>query len=228
MSRIIPFLYLLGCLTARSSETWTDALARMPLPANTTTLNRTNCAEVLLGSFQSNATVKALLVMPGATDELYFFRRAQAVVTNQNPSVLDAVVALTNQTHIRAVFRPPFLLLHSGEDLLDLDITVKHPGTLEKLQSRPTVPHWIFFDRDWDALRAAIKGHIGPIIWPGPFSKDSRHFYRHTFAAWNLTGWETLEAVAYTSRATITVRHGSVVFDTDMRVGQLPKLEHFP
>ena len=90
-----------------AAETWQDALARMPLGHKVTELNRTNCADVFLGAFQSNNVVKALVFMPGATDEFYFFRRARADLTNSPASLLDAVSALTNQTQIRATFRPP-------------------------------------------------------------------------------------------------------------------------
>src|SRR5262245_47965275 len=107
-------LTLLLCCRA-FAESWPEALARMPLPAGTTHLNRTNCAEVLLPALKSNTVVKALIFMPGSTDELYFFRRAQATLSGTNLSLLDAIVALTNQTHIRVAFHAPFLLLHSNE-----------------------------------------------------------------------------------------------------------------
>ena len=84
--------------TALADENWQSALSVMPLATNVTELNRTNCVPLLLNSFQSNGVVKALIFMPGATDELYFFRRAHATLTNSNPSLLDAVTALTNQT----------------------------------------------------------------------------------------------------------------------------------
>jgi hypothetical protein len=106
--------------TAMAEETWQSALARMPLGTNITQLNRTNCVPLMLGAFQSNGVVKALIFMPGATDEIYFFRRMRAALTNSNPTMLDAVNALTNQTYIQAAFRPPLLLLHSTEDALDV------------------------------------------------------------------------------------------------------------
>jgi len=55
--------------------------------------------------------------MPGATDEFYFSGARHATLTNSNPSLLDAVTALTNQTYIHATFQPP--LLHTTEDSLD-------------------------------------------------------------------------------------------------------------
>src|SRR5271154_2189440 len=86
--------------TALADDNWQSALSKMPLAASVTELNRTNCVPLLLNSFQSNGVVKALVFMPGATDELYFFRRAHATLTNSNPSLLDAIAALTNQTYI--------------------------------------------------------------------------------------------------------------------------------
>ena len=80
----------------------------------------------MLNAFQSNGVVKALIFMPGATDELFFFRRAHATLTNANPSLLDAVAALTNQTHIQAAFQPPLLLLHTTEDALNVIAIVKN------------------------------------------------------------------------------------------------------
>src|SRR5437870_4716185 len=102
-----------SCLVV--AETWNEALARMPLGTGRIELNRTNCVALMLRGFQSNQTVKALIFMPGATDEFYMFRSARGVLTNNHPSLFDAVTALTNQTLIRVSFLPPLLLLHSDE-----------------------------------------------------------------------------------------------------------------
>ena len=77
-----------------------------------TRLDETNCVPVMLKAFQRNPAVKALIFMPGATDEFYFFHRAQVHFTNSAPTLFDAVFALTNHTRICATFHPPFLLLH--------------------------------------------------------------------------------------------------------------------
>src|SRR5450631_2184745 len=86
------------------AETWQDVLGRMPLGTNVAELNRTNCVKIMLPALQSNDVVKALIFMPGATDEFYFHRRGTASLTNASPTLLDAVSALTNQTLIRATF----------------------------------------------------------------------------------------------------------------------------
>jgi hypothetical protein len=209
-------------------ETWPAALSRMPLATGAIELNRTNCAQLILGGFQSNATVKALIFMPGATDELYFFRRVQATVTNANPSLLDAVVALTNQSPLRVVFRAPFLLLYSEEDVLDLDIQIKHERTAAKLKSGKPVPHIAVIDRDWTQLLKVMKKRIGPTLIPYEGTSDSWHFYRHTFASWNLTQWEAMEACALAGKTKFTVIRNGVSFELDHRVGAMPTLDRFP
>src|SRR5215207_341865 len=102
------FLLLLFCAASfdvAAAESWQFALSKMPLHSPVTQLNRTNCVGLLLRAFQSNDVVRALVFMPGATDEFYMFRRARAQLTNSSPSLLDAITALTNQTLIRASFR---------------------------------------------------------------------------------------------------------------------------
>jgi hypothetical protein len=215
-------------VSLRAAETWEAALARMPLGANVTELNRTNCAGLLLGAFRSNDVVKALVFMPGATDELYFFRRARAALTNSPASLLDAVSALTNQTLIRATFRPPLLLLHTAEDLLEPAIKVEHEPTANKLRQARFVAHALYNDRDWDSLWPVLKKSFHTGLYPWPRVTDSWHFYRHSFAAWNLTNWEALEATALAGQTSVTVRRRQVVFEQDMRPRVAPKVEAFP
>lgn len=223
------FLLILICLSADAAEEdWQTALAQMPLTSNPSVLNRTNCAEVLLTSFQSNATAKALIFMPGATDELYFFRRVQVALTNDHPSLFDAAIALTNQSPLRLTFRAPFVLLYSSEDVLELDAKIEHEPTLKKLKTSKPLPHLQAIDRDWTQLLRMMRKQIPVTLIPYEGTQGSWHFYRHTFAAWNLTPWETLEAGALAGKTRFTVIRGGAVFEVDPRVGELPKLNRFP
>ena len=209
-------------------ESWPAALARMPLGANVTQLNRTNCVGILLRAFQSNDVVKALVFMPGATDEFYFFRRAKADLTNGPSSLLDAVSALTNQTLIRATFRPPLLLLHTAEDLLEPAIKIEHQPTADKLKQARFVAHGIYDDRDWDYMWRVLKSSLRTDLLPWPRSHDSWHFYRHSFAAWNLTGWEALQATALAGETAVTVRRKQVMFEFDGAPARRPRVDAFP
>jgi hypothetical protein len=200
----------------------------MPLGTNVTQLNRTNCVGIVLRAFQSNDVVKALIFMPGATDEFYFFRRAKADLPNSPASLLDAVIALTNQTLIRATFRRPLLLLHTDEDLLEPVIKIEHQATADKLRQAHFVPHGVYNDRDWHFIRPALGSSLRIGLRPWPHSQDSWHFYRHSFAAWNLTGWEALECMALAGETAITVRRKQAVFVPDTRSRAAPKVGEFP
>jgi hypothetical protein len=70
MVRFIFFILLIGSATAFAQENWQSALSQMPLHTNATALNRTNCVPLLLNAFQPSDKVKALIFMPGATDEI--------------------------------------------------------------------------------------------------------------------------------------------------------------
>jgi hypothetical protein len=142
--------------------------------------------------------------------------------------MLDAVVALTNQSPLRATFQPPFLLLHSEEDVLELAVTIQHSRTADKLKAGKPIPRVLAMDRDWTQLLNMIRKPIGATLWPYRGTRESWHFYRHTFAGWNLTPWETLEAAALAGKTRITVLRGTVLFEVDPRIGAIPRLEKFP
>ncbi|HXC35458.1 MAG TPA: hypothetical protein VNV43_06250, partial [Candidatus Acidoferrales bacterium] len=201
---------------------WLAALSRMPLAAGVTELNRTNCIPVLLNAFQSNDVVKALIFMPGATDEISFFRRAHATLSAPNPTLADAIVALTRQTYIRADFRPPFLLLHTTEDPLDPIAVVRNKSTAAKLQARIVSDRLVFNDCEWDRLRAALKKKLNVSLRPFSNAPDSWHFYRNDFAACGLTQWQLLEAIAMSGQTTFTVHWLTADFQLDTRAGPTP------
>ena len=231
---LLPLMIFMTGLPA--AEPWQNALNQMPLGTNVHELNRTNCVDIMLHAFTSNAVVKALVFMPGATDEFYMFRRAKAVLTNEEPSLLDAVNALTNQTLIRATFRAPLLLLHTDEDPLEPLINVEHEPTAAKLKQFHFVPHALYKDRDWDFVQPILAKTLKADVRPWRYMYDSWHFYRHSFAAWNLTGWEALEAIALAGKTRCTVRHKTglalkhtlLVFEGDERVRATPKFDRFP
>ena len=205
-----------------AGQDWQDALSRMPLGTHITELNRTNCVPLVLNAFQSNSVVKAIIFMPGATDELYFFKRARATLSGSNPSLADAIMALTRQTYIRADFRPPFLLLHTTEDSLDPIAIVRNKSTAAKLQDRIVPDRFEFNDSEWDDVRAALKKKISVSLRPLPNAPVSWHFYRHSFAACGLTQWQLLEAVAMAGQTTFTVHWLTADFQLDLRSGPTP------
>jgi hypothetical protein len=217
-----PLFVLVGLLApARplaAQTTWQEEFAKMPLTEKVPELNRHNCVKVMMGSFQRNPAVKALIFMPGATDEFYFFHRAKATLTNSAPTLLDAVAALTNQTYIRATPRPPFLLLRTDEDPLDPIIVIQDQRTADRLQKKHFEKHGIFNDRDWDFMQPILSFDLDTKMLPVLYSHESHHFFRHSFAEFDLNGWDALRAVALAGKTGFTVQRKKVVFTGDTRV----------
>ncbi|MEO6183824.1 MAG: hypothetical protein ABIP71_12130, partial [Verrucomicrobiota bacterium] len=167
---------------------------------------------------------KALIFMPGATDEFYFFNRGKARLTNSFPTLLDAVTALTNQTLIRVTFRDPFILLHSTEDSLEPLSKIEHEPTAQRIRKKKFVQHALYNDRDWDFILPKLSFYLDTKMLPGSLSHDSHHFYRHSFAAHNLGGWEILEAMAFAGKTQFTVQKKKVLFEGDQRFRAKPKV----
>ncbi len=228
MRKLLGALFFFAFLTSPfslfASEPWQHALSQMPLKTGVTQLTKTNAVAVMLESFQENETAKALIFLPGATDEFYFFNRGNATLTNDFPTLLDAVTALTNQTLMRVTFRPPFILIHSGEDSLQPVAKIVHEPTMERVIKKQFTPHVVYDDRDWDFILPALSFRLDTKILPGKRSHDSHHFYRHNLAAHNLNGWEILEALAFAGKTQFTVEKKKIVFEGDKRFRERPKV----
>jgi hypothetical protein len=223
------FIFVAGLgISACADENWQQALTGMPLGTSSKVLGRTNCVPLILNAFQSNSVVKALIFMPGAADEFVFLRRAHAVLTNANPSLLDAVTALTNQTYIRAEFRSPLLLLYTAQDELEPIAIVKSKSTAARLRARTVSDRIVLCDSNWDYSRKAVAKKVNVIVLPFADSPDSWHFWPNNFAACGVTQWELLEALALSGKTTFTVHWVTANYSLDMRSGPVQNLKSFP
>jgi hypothetical protein len=220
--KLAAFVFLVAALAASGAPSWQEEFAKMPLSENASELNPKNCARILFNSFQRNEAVQALVLMPGATDELYFFRRAHARLTNDAPTLLDAISALTNQTFIQATLRPPFLLLHTVEDPLEPVIIVEDERTADRIRKKHFEKHAIFYDRDWDYVEPILAFDVDTRLWPGLHSHDSHHFFRHSLAEFDLNGWDALQAIALAGKTTVTIQRKRIAFHGDTRYRELP------
>ena len=224
----LVFLALLAAgLPLQAQTTWQEEFAKMPLGARVAELNRSNCVAAMLGSFRRNPAVKGLIFMPGATDEFYFFRRARARLTNSAPTLLDAVAALTNQTDIRATLRAPFLLLHTAEDPLEPIALVEDQKAADAIRRRKFARVALYNDLHWDAMEHLLGFYLNMTMIPRPRSRDSSHFFRNSFAAFDLSGWEALEATALAGKTKFTVKKNQIVFEGDTRVLGAPRADGF-
>jgi hypothetical protein len=216
---LLAALVLLDFSPALFAQTsWQEEFAKMPLARPVAQLDQSNCVQVMLASFRRNPAVKGLIFMPGATDEFYFFHRARAVLTNASPTLLDAVAALTNQTYIRATLRPPFLLMHTDEDPLEPIAVIQDQRTADRIKRAKFQKTALFYDRSWDYLHPLLSFYLNTKIVPGLNTTATYHFFRHSFAAFDLDGWETLEAAAISGKTKFTVNKRKIVFEGDIRM----------
>ncbi|MGO8697689.1 MAG: hypothetical protein ACLQVY_08235 [Limisphaerales bacterium] len=219
--RFLPFRAAFGLLLAgaplAAQPSWQEEFAKMPLTEKAPELNRHNGVRIMLGSFRRNSAVKALIFMPGATDEFYFFRRARAALTNAAPTLLDAVEALTNQTYIRATLEPPFLVLHTAEDPLEPLAMVQDQRAAERIKKKRFEKHALFNDRDWDFVQPILAFDLNTRISPGLRAHESNHFFRHSLAEFDLNGWDALRAVALAGKTKFTIQKKRIVFEGDLR-----------
>ncbi|HSH93398.1 MAG TPA: hypothetical protein VK968_04580 [Roseimicrobium sp.] len=211
--RIITFLCGLLCLitSLEAAEPWRDVLSAMPLATNNVAeINARNFAPLLLGSFQSNGVVKAIILMPGATDEFYFFKQAPVPLASANKTLGDAVMALEKQTRIRATFRPPFLLLHTAQDPLEPLGEVVFQEGADILKQEMFLPSFVWNDRDWVYVSPLLRRKLSAAISPSVEDRVMFHFYRHSMAGYGLTGWEAVEAVSMAGKTTFVVEKGGL------------------
>lgn len=215
-------------VVARADEDWHAALSRMPMGTRTKELSRTNAIPLMLNAFQSNNVVKALIFMPGAADEFVFLRRAHATLTNANPSLADAVTALTNQTYIRAEFRSPFLLLYTRQDDLEPIAIIKSKSAAKSLRERTVPDRIVLYDSNWDYSRRAVAKRVSVTVLPFADDPGSWHFWPNNFVACGVTQWELLTALALSGKTTFTVHWLTANYSLDMRSGPVQNLRSFP
>ena len=210
------------------AQTWRQALDRMPLPEPAAILTRSNCVDLMLRALTPDDAVKAIVFMPGSTDELYFFRRIRVPLTNEAPTLLTAIEALEAHSAIRATFQPPLLLLHTDEDTLEPLITIEHHATYARLQTTPYLAHFVYNDRNWDDYYPHLKKHLKVRLFPGFNTSGSRHFFRPSMAGWNLMGIETTRALSLASKTVITVERKKLVFLPDRRKEKPSRVDLLP
>lgn len=207
------FSFLLAfCASVKSADTWETTFARMPLATNAFSLNLLHGVPALLNSFRSNETVKALVILPGATDDLHFFDRGIVTWTNAAPTLADAITALTNRTQVRASFHPPFLLLHTTNDLLDVDISLKQPLHSDKPDQKKAASRAIMVDATWQKLEPMLKSVLDVDIKPKPNTTAWWHFYRANFAGFGLTARETIQIVCLSAKVSAVVDRNEIRF----------------
>src|SRR5438477_8472779 len=198
-------------LALPAQAAWKEALRHMPL-STATPLNRDDYVPTLLSAFQSNQTVKALVFLPGVSDDFYLINTDAPKLNIKAGNLLAAISALTNATAVRATFRAPLLLLHLERDWLEPRLTIKDQATARRLKLKCGRPHVLWNDTHWERLQPLLQDALKIKVLPAAASPDAWHFARHNMAAWNLPDWNLLAALSLTGRTTISIERNHLSF----------------
>lgn len=188
----------------------------MPLPSAALPLNRENCIPVMLAAFQSNSIVKALIFLPGVTDDFYLVNRGKPLDLRAG-NLVEALIALTNTTDIRVSFQSPSLLVHLDRDRAVPIVQSKHAATATRLQISAPLRRVLFCDRPWTSLQPELSRLLGLKLLPIAKSREAAHLTRVNFAGWGLTDCELLGALSLASRTTVTIQRNRAVIESPSR-----------
>ena len=219
---IVWCLALAGTLSAE--EAWQRVLSEMPLETNGASLNREDCMALMLGAFQSNGVLKALIFLPAVAEDFYLINRGQPKLNLAAGNLLEAVTALTNATAVRATFRPPFLLLHLERERLEPVTKVRNKAAATRLQAECHFAHALFLDRHWENVQPWLQQQLGMKCLPPARAEAAWHFNRHNLAGWGLTDWELLTALSLAGRTSFTVSRGRITFQENLAA---PHIDQF-
>ena len=209
-------VWLLACgwpaLLHGAEESWVKALRAMPLPPGAT-LNRSNAVEVLLNAFPSNTVLKAMVVLPGVSDDFYLIHRDAPALNLRAANLWEGIVALTNATPVRVTWREPLVLLHAGaRESLQASIRIGDAAMAGRLKLQHLPGRVLHLDAHWETLQPSLERVLGRRVRPEGASAEAWHFNRHNVAGWHLTGWELLEAVSLTGGTAVTVQKLGINF----------------
>jgi hypothetical protein len=75
----------------------------------------------------------------------------------------------------------------------------------------------MYNDRGWDYIQPILAFDMNMHVTPRVGSHDSWHFFRHSFAAFDLSDWDALRAIALAGKTRFTVKKKLIVFEGDTR-----------
>jgi len=194
-------------------ESWENELSAMPLPASVLPLRRENCISICVTNFHSNAVVKALIFLPGVSDDFYLINRDKKDLAIRAFNLLEALCRLTNSTQLSVTFREPFLLVHTRNDQCDPAIVVKHRATAAALMAARSIPSVVCSDAHWDSIQPVLQKNLHMRVRPLPGSRDDWHFNRHNLAAYGTTDLELVSALSLTARTTAIIQKNRLNFE---------------
>jgi hypothetical protein len=196
-----------------NAQDWQSAFAKIPIHTTNFPAHLTPPVELILTNFQPTAEIRGIILMPGAADRLYFYDWGE-ITFPPNPTLLDAIAALTNKADLRIYVAPPFLLIGMQYDHPDDPLTVA-PGTnlpKLKLDERKLQGRTFYLDRPYDRLVPQLQKSTRLRIKPSRSDAASWHFYRLAFIGYDLTAADLLRAIAYGTKTSVRIEGKRATF----------------
>ena len=94
-------------------------------------------------------------------------------------------------------------------------MVVHDQHTADRIKRKHFEQHGVFNDRDWDFMQPILSFDLDTRMLPGLYSHESHHFFRHSFAEFDLNGWDALRAVGLAGKTCFAVERKKVVFTGD-------------
>lgn len=195
-------------------EDWESAFARIPIRVQNFAVHLTPPVELILTNFQPTAEIRAVVLMPGAADRLYFFDWGQADL-GPNPTLLDAIAAITNKADLRVIIQPPFLLIGRSYDDPSDPVSMAADVRLDKLKldTRKLAGRTYILDRPYDRLVPQAEKLTRLRVKPSRRDPASWHYYRVSIIGYDLTAHEFLQALGYATKTSVIIdRRGRATF----------------
>lgn len=196
---------LLVSISLRAQD-WQSHFATIPVRTTKFRAHLTPPVELILTSFKPSPPIRAIVLMPGAADRLYFYDWGEVTLPN-NPTLLDAITALTNAADLRVFVALPFLLIGREYDDPSDPLSIQPGVAAEKLKltERKTRGRTYFLDRSYDRIILQAEKLSRLKLKPSRRSFDSWHFYRLAMVGYDLTAAEFLKALAYGTKCSVVV-----------------------
>jgi hypothetical protein len=191
---------------------WLRPLTTMTLPVGMT-LARSNAVRLVLQSFSSNATVKALVVAPGVIDDFHLIHRDAPPLQIQAHNVGDALMALTNSTSTRLSYNNSILFWHTAADALGPDTRGEPTPSLFTGWNQCSLPRILWIDAHWETVQPTLKKSMRLTVEPAAKAQSAWHFERVNLAANGLSNLEVLRAVAVGTGTHMVLRKRTITFE---------------
>lgn len=208
----ILFAALLLCISVHAQD-WQSHFAKIPISTRNFRAHLTPPVELILTNFQPSVEIRAVVLMPGAADRLYFYDWGE-VSLPENPTLFDAVTELTNAADLRVFVAPPFLLIGREYDDPSDPLSIVAGVQVEKLKldERKLRGRTYYLDRSYDRIVSQAEKISRLKVKPSRRSFASWHFYRLAFVGHDLSAAEFLKALGYGTKCSIAVDRKSATF----------------